>query len=350
MIKTAYKVIIIGCGPAGIACALSLLDYGINDVLLIDKSKFPRYKCCAGYITNKTRIAYEKYGLDFQKCHYSLIRDFNILYKNKWYQTIENKFLYTNKKIDRVELDYNFYKLAKKKKLTILENTTIRKHDLEKNIITLSDKNKINYEYLIFADGTFGYGSKYQKNQKKNIAMQLITKTNIEDKIDIHFGVTKKGYGWISTYRGITNVGLTDVYNPKINYQLEFKKFLKSQNIDANIKELTGAFTPIGIRKPIINNNIYYVGDALGACDPLTLSGLRYGLKSGEKCAEAIAKNNQSIFKRFALNLKIKFILMQIMQRLFYFRPILSAVFNIGCRFFGKLISLVFNNFFVNKK
>ena len=350
MIKTTYRVVIIGSGPAGVACALSLLDYGIKDILIIDKAKFPRYKCCAGYITNKTKIAYEKYGIDLKKCHYSLIKDFNIYYKNKWYQTIDNKFLFTNKKIDRVELDYNFYKLAKKKKITILENTTVKKHDIEKNIITFSDKNKINYEYLVFADGTSGYGSKYQKNKKKNIALQLITKTKREDKIDIHFGITKKGYGWISTYKGITNIGLTDVYNPKINYQSAFKKFLKEQNIEADIKNLTGAFTPIGLRKPIISNNIFYIGDALGACDPLTLSGLRYGLKSGEKCAEAIGKGKKIIFKRFAYNLKVKFFFMQIMQKLFYFKPILSSIFNIGCRFFGKLISTVFNNFFVNKK
>jgi flavin-dependent dehydrogenase len=180
--------------------------------------------------------------------------------------------------------------------------------------------------------------------------MQLITKTKIKDKIDIHFGITKKGYGWISTYKGITNIGLTDVYNSKINYQLVFKKFLKEQNIDADIKDLTGAFTPIGLRKPIINNNIFYIGDALGACDPLTLSGLRYGLKSGEKCAETIAKEKRMIFKCFAYNLKIKFFFMQIMQKIFYFKPVLASVFSIGCRYFGKLISTIFNNFFVNKK
>ena len=38
------------------------------------------------------------------------------------------------------------------------------------------------------------------------------------------------------------------------NYLLEE---LKKLNIDGNSKNLKGAFTPIGIRKPIINKNIF---------------------------------------------------------------------------------------------
>lgn len=350
MKKKNYKVVIIGAGPSGISCALNLLKEGIKDILIIEKSKFPRYKCCAGYITNKTKKAYETLGLDIQKCHYSLIKDFNILYQYQKRQTIENKFLYTNKVIDRVELDDRFFKLAKKKKIKILEETKVLKHDIEKNELFLSNKETINYDYLVCADGTTGFSSKYQQAKKKNIALQLIIKDDTQEKIDIHFGITKKGYGWVSSCNGYTNIGLTDVYNPKLNYNKIFQEFLDKLNIKADITKLTGAFTPIGIRTPIINNNIFFVGDALGACDPLTLSGLRYGLKSGEVCAKSMKENNPQTFLKYANSLKIKFKLMEIFQNIFYLKFILFAIFNIGCRFFSKLISFVFNNFFVNKK
>ena len=113
------KIVIIGAGPAGLACALSLKKYGENSVIVIEKDTFPRYKCCAGYITNKTKKMYEQYGLNLSNAHYSLIEDFNILYKQELKQTIINKFLYTNKNIDRVELDYEFYELAKKQGIQI---------------------------------------------------------------------------------------------------------------------------------------------------------------------------------------------------------------------------------------
>ena len=350
MKKNHYKVIIVGAGPSGISCALSLIANDIKDILIIDKSKFPRYKCCAGYITNKTKKAYEKLGLNISKCHYSLIKDFNILYKLKKRQTITNKFLYTNKVIDRVELDYNFFKLAKKKHIEIQEKTTIKEHSIDKNELLLSNKERVTYDYLVFADGSTGFSSKYQTTTKKNIALQLIIKEETKERIDIHFGITKKGYGWVSSCNGYTNIGITDVYDKNINYNELFKKFLKDLNIKTDTKGLTGAFTPIGIKTPIINDNVYFIGDALGACDPLTLSGLRYGLKSGEKCSEAISKKDNNIFKKYTNSLKRKFLLTELLQKVFYLKIVLFCIFNIGCRFFSKLISYIFNHFFVNKK
>lgn len=348
--KNNYDVVIIGAGPSGISCALNLLLNGINNILVIEKYKFPRYKCCAGYITGKTKKAYEQLGLNIDKCNYSLIKDFNIYYNNKHIQKIDNKFLYTNRNINRIELDNNFVRIAKERGIEIKENTTVIKHNINNNKIVLSNKNEVIYNYLVFADGTLGFGSRYQKIKNKNIAMQAIIKTNIKEKIDIHFGISKKGYGWVSSYNGITNIGLTDVYNTKNDYAQLFENFVKSENININEQDLKGAFTPIGIRKPIINKNIFYVGDALGACDPLTLSGLRYGLKSGEICAKAIVNNSNKIYKKYAMKLKIKFSFMRAMQRVFYLKPTLYIIFNIGSKYFGKFISKVFNNFFINKK
>ena len=45
-----HQVVIIGGGPAGAACAGRLVSAGA-DVLLLDKSSFPRKKTCAGWIT-----------------------------------------------------------------------------------------------------------------------------------------------------------------------------------------------------------------------------------------------------------------------------------------------------------
>lgn len=347
--KNKYKVIIIGAGPAGLSTALNLYNKNIIDILVIEKYKFPRYKCCAGYITNKTKKVYESLGLDINKCHYSLIDDFKICYKLKEKQKIKNKFLYTNEKIDRVELDNEFYELAKSKGINILEKTSIKSNNVEENYITITGDKKIYYDYLVFADGTSGYGSTYQSKKHKNIAMQKIFKTDREDSIEIHFGITKKGYGWVSTYKGITNVGLTDLYDKNINYNSVFTKFLEDLNLSSD-EELTGAFTPYGIGNPLVNDNIYFVGDAVGACDPLTLSGLRYGLKSGEMCALSIESSNSRIYKRYINKLKVKFNLMKILMKIFYLKGILFLVFNVGCKYFGKIISSVFNNFFVNKK
>ncbi len=348
--KEKYKTVIIGAGPAGLSAALNLYNFGETDVLVVERFEFPRYKCCAGYITAKTKAEFKKLGLDVENCNYSLIKDFNICYKYKTKLKIINKFLYTNHKIDRVELDNAFFELAKSKGIEIAENVKITQHSIEKNTVTLSDGSKVRYENLIFADGTNGFGSKYQKLKKSNFAMQLTFSKETEEAIHIHFSKTKRGYGWVSAFGGTVNIGLTDLYNPKINYNQIFTEFLTELDFEADISELKGAFTPIGVRKPVIHGNIFFVGDAVGACDPLTLSGLRYGLKSGEICAKAISKNKNRIYKSYVKRLKVKFNLMNVLMKIFYFKPVLYFGFNIFCRFFGKTVSNIFNNFFVNKK
>lgn len=348
--KEHYKVIVVGAGPAGLSAAINLLDNGISDILVIERFKFPRYKCCAGYITNKTKKSYEKMGLEFDRCHYSLIEDFKIFYQFCPRLKIINKFLYTNEKIDRVELDRAFFELAKSKGIAVLEESKIIGHEPDKNRIILSQNRQMKYDFLIFADGTMGFGCKYQSTATKNIAIQLAFPSTLPDGIDIHFGITKRGYGWVSTCEGTTNVGLTDVYDKSVNYRQIFVGFLNKLHISADVKGLKGAFTPIGIRKPIMWQNVFFVGDAVGACDPLTLSGLRYGLASGAYCAKAIAENNAAIYKKYIRGLKIRFCFMKFLLKAFYLKSVLFLTFNICCRFFGKFVSFVFNNFFVNKK
>ena len=348
--KDKYKVIIVGAGPSGLSSALNLLKLGVDDILVIEKCAFPRYKCCAGYVTEKTGKEYEKLGLDITRCNYSLIKDFKIVFKHKRRLAINNKFLYTNSKIDRVELDYAFYRLAKSEGVQISENTRIASHDAQAKRIELADGKNLSYDYLIFADGTSGFGSRYQKRKKKNIAMQLTFPCDNEEEISIHFGITKHGYGWLSTYGGVANAGLTDVYNPALNYKHIFHDYLIGLGICADETQLKGAVTPIGVGKAMLFGNVYFVGDAVGACDPMTLSGLRYGLKSGEVCARAIADNKPKIYKKYIRRLSSRFALMRLMQKVFYLKPVAFAVFNVFCRFFGKSVSYIFNKFFVNKK
>lgn len=85
-----------------------------------------------------------------------------------------------------------------------------------------------------------------------------------------------------------------------------------------NSKAIRGSFTPIGITKPIINNNIYFIGAAVGGCDPFTLSGLRYGITTGKLCATSIIEKNNRIYTKYLNIINIKFKLMYIIKRVFY--------------------------------
>ncbi len=353
MIRKKYKVIIVGAGPAGLAAALTFNRLGMDsENLVIERFSFPRYKCCAGYITGKTRKAYSEFGLDTDMVHYSLIKDFNIFYNLKKRQTIQNKFLYTNRKIDRVELDNAFFELAVSAGVRVMENTGIASHNTAEKYIVTSEGHELHYDYLIFADGTSGYGSRYLPEKGRNIAMQMVFASDRPEEIQIHFGITKHGYGWVSSYGGVTNVGLTDRYKPDVNYKKAFKEFMEQLGFDEDLSQLRGAFTPMYAYCPeeMAAKGIFFAGDAAGACDPLTLSGLRYALGCGKACARAIASGDGRPYKLYMKSLRRKFAFMRLLMRIFYLKPVMFCVFSVGCRFFGGLIAAVFNNFFVNKK
>lgn len=361
----SFKVVIVGAGPAGIACALELLRGGHNDILVIEKYAFPRYKCCAGYITSKTFDTYKALGLDPAECGYSFINDFRLFRKGRERQQIENKFLYTSKTIDRVDLDDAFFRLARSSGIRIEEKTEAVAVDPDNKLLTVRDPSgndsQISFDFLVFADGTGGISAALQKKRKvkrKNIALQLIFKSELQDGIEIHFGASKRGYVWVSSYGGVTNVGMTDLFKPGVNYMELFEKFMRSRGLVGEnegledleqIRKMKAAFTPIGIRKPVVGDNIYFVGDALGACDPLTLSGLRYGLKSGGAAARSILSGSPNPLKKYAFALRVKFAFMAALQRVFYIRPVQFLVFNVGCRVFGGVVRGAFNKFLVSK-
>ena len=50
--KQSHDVIVVGAGPAGATLAYELGKRGIG-VLVLEKEKLPRYKCCAGGVTSK---------------------------------------------------------------------------------------------------------------------------------------------------------------------------------------------------------------------------------------------------------------------------------------------------------
>lgn len=279
-----------------------------------------------------------------------LIKDFHIYYRLKKYQTIVNKFLYTNRYIDRTELDFGFFKSAESQGIEIAQSTFVKELDRGNKSLLLSSGNSVSYDFLIFADGASSSGGKYNPLKKRNIALQAIFKADIPDGIDIHFGVTRKGYAWVSRHDGLVNIGITDIYNPKLNYNQVLKSFISRLGLECDDSNITGAFTPIGLVKPFIDGGIYYVGDAAGACDPFTLSGLRYGLKSGKSCAKAISSGDPGIYKKFTVSLKLRFFIMRLMQAVFYIPFVQFLFFNVGCRLLKPLIAFAFNNFFVGEK
>lgn len=346
-----YDIIVIGASVAGTSCAIHAKKLNKNlKILVIDKYEFPRNKLCAGYLTTKSVNLLKELDIDIAKIDYSLVKGIKIIYKNKVRIQANNHGLYCHKLVDRTVLDYELFKKLKENNIETKEKATINYLDENNSIIKI---NNVEYKFkkLVFADGELGYSSKFNSSNKKYFAMQMNFKMKNNPKIDMYFGITKKGYAWCASSGEYINIGFCDIYNKNIDYKYIFDKFVKDLGYEKELKnnKIRGFFVPYGLKEnKIIKDNIYLIGDAVGTVDPLTLAGVSYAISSGKFAAISIVNNN-SVYLQYLKKLKFKFGILKVMTNVLYNPFTMFMGIRVGGHFFGGIFSYILDKFILNK-
>ena len=164
-----YEVIIVGCGPAGIAAAKILSENNIN-LFLIEKNKFPRQKLCGGGLTNKSLKLLKQLNLNIDKISSKRIKSVKIVAKSIQKEIELNNDIVM---IERLEFDYNNFKQINCENKFENENVI----SIENNVL-ITDKNKYQFKYIIFADGVNGYSRSLIKNRKFGFCVEYNSKKN----------------------------------------------------------------------------------------------------------------------------------------------------------------------------
>ncbi len=322
-------VIISGAGPAGISAALELVRGG-RSVVVIEKAKFPRDKCCGDGLTTLALRQYEALGFDPRQL-------------NTWAEVRSTVFCAPNGHQTRLqapdndgirigvakreELDAAFVAFARTKGVEVREGLTITDITRSEHGVqaTLSDGTTISGAYAIGADGMWSplrhlinnpspadHGNDNHPDAKSPRYLG-----------DIHafrqyFEVTGKareelwvwfepdllpGYVWsFPLGDGTANVGFGIERKPN-----ESVSWMKDAWTDIltrpHIAEVLGNIKPIGnhkawpiparIRSDLLSSfggRVLYVGDAARVVDPLTGEGIGQAMETGHMAAVAIAR------------------------------------------------------------
>jgi geranylgeranyl reductase family protein len=305
--STHFDIIIAGGGPAGSTAAYLLSKAGLN-VLIIDKSKFPRKKLCGGLITYKTvRLLERVFGVTVD----TLNKHGIIEYESDHYEIYGKKRLITERSyeipfrfIDREKYDNFLLQKALQTGASLVEGDGVREIDLSKSSIKTQRGWYFTADVIIGADGvnsrvrrSFPVDLFGREDWTENVASAhevIISRDRVKKQIDhpmLYFGPVNHGYAWIFPNRDTVTAGICGLKGKTgKNILSAFRKFLDEMDLSHDGDERIHSYVlPYGCYLPSpVFRNMLLIGDAAGFADPLWGEGIYYSQKSAELAAQAI--------------------------------------------------------------
>ena len=305
--STHFDIIIAGGGPAGSTAAYLLSKAGLN-VLIIDKSKFPRKKLCGGLITYSTVKLLERV---FDVTVDTLNQHDIIEYESDHYELYGKKRLITERSfeipfrfIDREMYDNYLLQKAQQTGASLVEGDGVTSIDISKSSIKTRGGWDFTADVIIGADGinsrvrrSFPVDLFGREDWTENVASAhevIISRDSVKKQIDhpvLYFGHVHHGYAWVFPNRDTVTAGICGLKQKTEKSMLSiFREFLNEKDLsDTGDERINSYVLPYGCYLPYpAFRNMVIVGDAAGFADPLLGEGIYYAQRSAELAAQAV--------------------------------------------------------------
>jgi menaquinone-9 beta-reductase len=325
--KTAAEsadVLVVGAGPAGSAVSYYLATAGL-DVLVLEKTHFPREKVCGDGLTPRAVKALTGMGVPIDP-------------NEGW---LRNKGLRIIGGGGRIELDWpdlsaypgyglvrartDFDQLlarhAEKAGAKVLEGVAVESPVLDERTgricgVTAKDGREFRAPLVVAADGnssrlSVAMGLHKRDDRPLGVAVRTYYTSPrhnddyLEAWLDLWDGSSLlPGYGWIfGMGDGTSNVGVGLLNTSKgfgeIDYRALLRTWLAAMPAEWGFSEenrtqpIRGAALPMGFnRTPHYTRGLVLAGDAGGMVNPFNGEGIAYAMESGELAARVIAQAN----------------------------------------------------------
>jgi geranylgeranyl reductase family protein len=322
-------VIVVGAGPAGSATAHHLARAG-HDVLLLEKTSFPREKVCGDGLTPRAVRSLVSMGIDTSEqagwLHNTGLRIIGggMRLEIPWPELAS----YPAYGLVRPRSDFDdlLARQAVKSGAVLREDTTVTGPVLDKagritGVTTKGENGPVTYSapLVVAADGTsrrlsLAMGLEKRDDRPMGVAVRTYYRSprhdddwleswlELWDRGDDGKERLLPGYGWIfGVGDGTSNVGLgilnTSTAWGKVDYKDLLKRWLDQTPEEWGFRDenrtqpVRGAALPMGFnRQPHYANGMLLVGDSGGMVNPFNGEGIAYAMESGEIAAQVIAQ------------------------------------------------------------
>lgn len=282
-----HHTIIIGGGPAGLACAAALANSGI-DVLLFERKTRIGPKVCAGGITWSGAAQYIPHNIiekKFRKQHIS-----SVLQK-----TVINAPEPVVSTVDREKLGQWMADRAQRAGAVLKTGEQVT--EIEENLVRTKTR-CYRYDYLIGADGSDSLVRRYLglPATRMGVGVHYHLPDCLPEMVwHIDPDLFKSGYGWIFPHRNKTSIGAyawRQVIKPA-RLKAGLDQWLDRQGLNRYGLKPEAALINFDFRGWRFGR-CFLVGDAAGLASGVTGEGLHSAIISGEAAAGCIAAQGSS--------------------------------------------------------
>lgn len=322
------EVIVVGAGPAGATAAYYLATAGV-DVLVLEKSAFPREKVCGDGFTPRAVRELVAMGLPMRR-------------EDGW---VRNRGLRVYGGGHRLELpwpqldafgDYGLCRTrygfdaelvahARAAGAKVQERVTVtgpirdERTGRVRGVTARSDGTDLTFRapVVIAADGgsarfALALGIERRPDRPMGVAVRTYFRTPMHDDewLESHLELWDgppgrsnllPGYGWIFPLGdGTANVGLGSVSSrsgSRVDHRELLRRWLPGIppqweiGPDTQVGSVRGAALPMGFnRMPLYRSGVLLVGDAGGMVNPFNGEGIAYAMQAGRRAAEVVVQ------------------------------------------------------------
>jgi len=294
-LKQSHDVIVVGAGPSGATLAYELARRGIG-VLLLEKEKLPRYKCCAGSVTSK---AAKLLDFDISEVAEDIIYEVTFTFNlgSPYLGQHSQPLIYA---VMRDVFDYFLVQRAQQLGAVLTDGQKIAQIQVSGDRVQISTAdNTFRSRLVVGADGAYsvvarelgvGRSIEYATGIESEIVVSEEELAKWKSRAQIDLGCIPGGYAWVFPKRSHLSIGVGCLASKARHLNHHHQKFLNSLSIGNYTIARSGShLIPTCTKGRFVwQDKALLLGDAAGLADPLTGEGIYNAILSAQLAAPVI--------------------------------------------------------------